>query len=328
MDNECSKAVAVHIRRNKMDIHLVPPHNHRVNAAERAIATFKEHFIAELATVDKDCPLQLWDEFLLQVELTLNLLCFSRRDPTRSADEEVHPFFDYNKMPIAPLGTKGLVYDDPAVRASWAPHGTDAYYVGIAPRHYRCMHFFIPATRRFHIADTWRLYPSHCATPTFSPEDVTILAACDVLRALDGTVPATSHDAVALRTAIRDLRTIVSPAVPNDAAAPGVGVAPSPRVPSAARDARVLRPTVSNDAVPPVLYPHVARTSLDTTSRARIRGMRFVHQQTTRNNNPFAPLETDGDDEPDAPSDDDDPDCAADDATIHADNRTPTARPQ
>jgi hypothetical protein len=57
MDKECSKAVETHIRSNKMDIHLVPPHNHRVNAAERAIAIFKEHFISALATVDKDCPL-------------------------------------------------------------------------------------------------------------------------------------------------------------------------------------------------------------------------------------------------------------------------------
>jgi hypothetical protein len=93
MDNECSKAVTAHIHKNNMDIHLVPPHNHRVNAAERAITTFKEHFIAGLTTVDKDCPLQLWDEFLLQVELTLNLLRFSRRDPTKSASEEVHAFF-------------------------------------------------------------------------------------------------------------------------------------------------------------------------------------------------------------------------------------------
>jgi hypothetical protein len=71
-----------------MDIHLVPPHNHHVNAAKQAIATFKEHFIAGLATVDKHCPLQLWDEFLPQVELTLNLLCFSRRDPSKSANAQ------------------------------------------------------------------------------------------------------------------------------------------------------------------------------------------------------------------------------------------------
>jgi len=74
MDNKCSKAVKAHIRSNKMDVHLVPPHNHRENVAECAITTFKEHFISALATVDKDCPLQLWDNFLPQVELTLNLL--------------------------------------------------------------------------------------------------------------------------------------------------------------------------------------------------------------------------------------------------------------
>ena len=179
MDNECSKAVAAHIRKNDMDIHLVPPHNHRVNAAERAIATFKEHFIAALATVDKDCPLQLWDEFLPQVKLTLNLLVFLLPGSQQISQRRGQRNFNFNKTPTAPLGTKGLVYKDLAVRASWAPHGTDTYYVGGAPKHYRCMRFFVPATQRHHIVDTWRLYPSHCATPTISPNDVTILAACD-----------------------------------------------------------------------------------------------------------------------------------------------------
>ncbi len=76
MDNECSAAVKKYIKYEKISIQLVPPHNHQVNAAERAITTFKEHFIAALATVDMHCPLQLWDEFLPQVELTLNMLCF------------------------------------------------------------------------------------------------------------------------------------------------------------------------------------------------------------------------------------------------------------
>jgi hypothetical protein len=57
-----------------MKIQLVPPHNHGINAAERAIGTVKEHFVAALATVDMLCPLQLWDKFLPQVELRLNLL--------------------------------------------------------------------------------------------------------------------------------------------------------------------------------------------------------------------------------------------------------------
>ncbi|KAL3763957.1 hypothetical protein ACHAW5_004642 [Stephanodiscus triporus] len=83
MDNECSRVVEQHICANKMSIQLVPPHNHRVNAAEGAIATFKEHFIAALATVDSLCPLP-------QVELTLNLLRFSRQNPSISANQEVY----------------------------------------------------------------------------------------------------------------------------------------------------------------------------------------------------------------------------------------------
>jgi hypothetical protein len=136
MDNECSAAVEKYIRSEQINIQLVPPHNHQVNAAEWAIATFKEHFIAALAIVYTHCPLQLWDEFLPQVELTLNMLRFSRRNPNRSANQEVYGSFDLNKTPLAPLGTKALIYDDPAARASWAPHATNGYYVGPASNHY------------------------------------------------------------------------------------------------------------------------------------------------------------------------------------------------
>jgi hypothetical protein len=110
-DNKCSKAVEKHIRANKMTIQLVPPHNHCVNAAKRAIGTFKEHFVAALATVNNLCPLQFWDEFLPQVELTLNLVRFSCCNPLISANHKLYGPFDFNKMPLAPLGTKALVYN-------------------------------------------------------------------------------------------------------------------------------------------------------------------------------------------------------------------------
>ncbi len=122
MDNECSTMVERYIWSEKINIQLVPPHNHRANAAEGAIATFKEHFIAALATVNQLCPLQLWDEFLPQVELTLNMLCFSHCNPKLSANQEVYGAFDFNKMPLAPLGTKANIYDNPTSRASWVPH--------------------------------------------------------------------------------------------------------------------------------------------------------------------------------------------------------------
>ena len=43
---------------------LVPPDVHRRNTAERAIRTFKAHFIAILAGVDVTFPAFLWDQLL------------------------------------------------------------------------------------------------------------------------------------------------------------------------------------------------------------------------------------------------------------------------
>ena len=176
MDNECSKTVEAFIRKQKIDIQLVAPHNHRVNAAERAIRTFKEHFISALATIDPKCPLQLWDQFLDQVQDTLNMLRRCRRDSSISAYEALYGAFDFNKTPFAPIGTKALIFEDPETRASWAPHGIDGWYVGRAKKHYRGLRFWIPGTRRYRISDTYRLYPAHYRDLTLSELDQSIIA--------------------------------------------------------------------------------------------------------------------------------------------------------
>ncbi len=109
------------------------------------------------------------------------MLHFSRRNPLISSNHELYGPFDFNKMPLAPLGTKALVYDDPATWTSWAPHATHGFYVGPAIDHYRCLRFYIPATRRFRFTNTWCLYPSHCQVPITSEHDITLLAAADLL---------------------------------------------------------------------------------------------------------------------------------------------------
>ncbi len=55
-------------------LQLVELHNHRMNAVERAVQTFKDAFIFVLATTHSDFPLQLWDKITLQVQYTLNLM--------------------------------------------------------------------------------------------------------------------------------------------------------------------------------------------------------------------------------------------------------------
>ena len=83
---------------------LVPPNIHRRNAAERAIWTFKAHFLAILAGVANDYPQNLWDILLPQAVLTLNLLRQARLNTSVSAWEFLEGPLYYNANPLCPLG--------------------------------------------------------------------------------------------------------------------------------------------------------------------------------------------------------------------------------
>jgi hypothetical protein len=103
------------------NINWFPPHCHRRNAAERAIRTFKEHFVAGLSSVDPTFPLHLWDRLLPQAEITLNLLRTSRMHQQLSAAAHFHGLVDYNKTSFAPPGCKIIAHEKPAKRRTWAP---------------------------------------------------------------------------------------------------------------------------------------------------------------------------------------------------------------
>ena len=96
MDNEASGALKAAILKNKLTYQLTPPHMHRINAAERAIRTFKNHFIAGLATIDPQFPIGEWDRLLPQAEITLNLLRNSCIHPQLSAYAVLNGAFDFS----------------------------------------------------------------------------------------------------------------------------------------------------------------------------------------------------------------------------------------
>jgi hypothetical protein len=52
LDNDASKALKKQIAQHEIKHQMVPLHVHHANAAERAIRTFKNHFIAGLCTID------------------------------------------------------------------------------------------------------------------------------------------------------------------------------------------------------------------------------------------------------------------------------------
>ena len=131
LDNQCSKVIKTFVKKKNVDIFLVKPYNHRVKAEEPAVKTSKYHTISVLCTIDKRCPIQVWDKFIPQIQDTLNMLQTSRRDPTISAYEELNSEFDYNKTPTTILGTRVSVFDND--HPTWAPH-SEIVYIMLAHR--------------------------------------------------------------------------------------------------------------------------------------------------------------------------------------------------
>jgi hypothetical protein len=167
MDNVLSKEIADNLANRHIKIHLVPVDDHRTNKAERAIRTFKDHWIANLASVSKSFPLSGIKHLLPQVLISLNLLRQSRINPRISAWEQVHGPYDFNAHPMHPPGTRCVVLDDPSKRQSFANHGTQCYYVGPALQHYRVLTVYNPITRSTRFTNSVEFLPDAPDIPRY-----------------------------------------------------------------------------------------------------------------------------------------------------------------
>ena len=104
LNNDCSATYKLQIEEKwGAKFQLVPPDVHLHNIAERAIHTFKAHFLSILAGVSDAFPNFLWDCLLPQTELTLNLLRQSNIAPSVSAWDHYNGSFNFNATPMGPM---------------------------------------------------------------------------------------------------------------------------------------------------------------------------------------------------------------------------------
>ena len=141
---------------------------HRCNRAKRAVQAFKNHLIAGLCTVYSKFPLNLWDKWIPQAVLTLNLLQSFRINPCLSTYAQVHGAFDCNQTPLAPPEIKFLVHICPEDRTSWAPHTIQVFYIGPAMEHYRYHKVCTPSTNSIRISKPVKWLPHNFKMPTAS----------------------------------------------------------------------------------------------------------------------------------------------------------------
>ena len=180
LDNEVSDTLVNAFEQNNLVYQKVPPHNKRTNAAERAIQTWKAHFIAGLSTTDPLFPISEWDRLIYQGQVTLNLLRNSRMNPKLSAHAYLFGDFNYNKTPLAPPGTRLAMHVKPYDRVSWDPRAKIAYYVGPAEKHYRCITCYNPLTRKELITDTVTFLEDKIKVPKITAEDYIMQSLDDI----------------------------------------------------------------------------------------------------------------------------------------------------
>jgi hypothetical protein len=90
LDNKAPGKLKQFMHSQQVAFQLVPPHIHCCNGAERAISTFKDHFIATSSTTHSMFPLHLWCRLLDQATATLNLLRSSQINPKLSAEAQLN----------------------------------------------------------------------------------------------------------------------------------------------------------------------------------------------------------------------------------------------
>ena len=69
-NNQATKPIKSFLKTEQCDCQFVEPTNHRVNAAERAIQTFQNHFISGLCSKDIEWPFQLCNKMTEQAIIT------------------------------------------------------------------------------------------------------------------------------------------------------------------------------------------------------------------------------------------------------------------
>ena len=89
--------------------------------------------------MDPDFPKYMWDNLLVQIELTINILRQANLNPRMSAWEYYNGAFDYSATALGPLGCKIIIHNTSNTGTFWDQRGQEGFSVGTDLQHYRCI---------------------------------------------------------------------------------------------------------------------------------------------------------------------------------------------
>ena len=290
LDNEASKQYRQAIKESEMDYQLVPPEDHRRNVAEKAIQTWKDHFVATLSGTASSFPAHLWCQTIPQMERQLNLLMNTNANPKVCTYTALYGPHDYNQMPFVPIGCESFAHDKPGRRKSFAQHCSKGWVLGTSPEHYRAWIHWTPRTRTTRISATMFFKHKYITNPTVTPADAIVAATTNLENTIKNNLPKQAREQEKLHDLTR-LQQILARAnlyaqsetndEPPELLRPDpiqddddieempVESAPPPRVPPIATSPRV-QPTPTQVATP--IFEEIPETTspaMNTRSRFR-----------------------------------------------------------
>ena len=215
LDNETSKDVESFIADNNASHQYTPPDMHRTNPAERAIRTWKNHFVAIRAGTPSTYRLSNWCKDLEQTDITLNMMRPCTQNPKLSAHEAMEGMFSFDATPMAPIGTECMVHVKPSRRQTWGYHAIKAWYFAPALNHYRCVKV-VTDTGAVRTTDTFTFLHHTIPVPTITATDRIVNATKHLKQAIEGkTTPAPDElEAIAALRALI-MGTPPDPPLPN-----------------------------------------------------------------------------------------------------------------
>jgi hypothetical protein len=205
LHNEVSENTKNHIPDTcKLDMELVPPGCHRCNAVKVAIRNFKAHFLSILAGAANNFPPNLWDWLLPQTEIMINLIQQSNATLNILAYAHLSGPFNYNKMPLAPIGCEAQVHEKTNKCSTWAYHSVDGWYLFTSPEHYCTHNCHIKHTKSKQVSNTVQFQHKRITNPSIMHANEVMQALAECVKAIQGMTGKASNSQPA-----QDLQRIV-----------------------------------------------------------------------------------------------------------------------
>jgi hypothetical protein len=94
--------------------------------------------------------------------------------------------FDYNKMPLAPIGCEAQILKKTNKQGTWACHSVDRRYLFTSPEHYRTHTCYVKATKSKCHSDTVHFKHKNITNPTITHADKVMQALVECVKTITG----------------------------------------------------------------------------------------------------------------------------------------------